>query len=82
MTANERAVRKVGARVKMFEDGQWVIGIVTGHYDDDTVFVQFDNEPNISRVWIQWLTLLNKKTNVNTKEENIAFRKVWDARSV
>lgn len=57
MTANERAVRKVGARVKMFENGVWAVGNVIGHYDDDTVFVQFDGESNISRVWCHWLTL-------------------------
>lgn len=54
---NSRARRKItqeiGARVEL--EGK--LGTVTGHYDDDIVFVQLDGEDETERTWVAALTL-------------------------
>jgi hypothetical protein len=48
----------IDARVEMKENGRQLRGTVTGHYDDDTVFVKFDDEDAISRVYTVSLRLV------------------------
>lgn len=47
--------QKVGAKVKSITTGQ--IGEVTGHYDDDIVFVQMDGEQSPNYWWTNDLRL-------------------------
>lgn len=44
-----RALRKVGTRVKLTDNSE---GTVTGHYDDDLIFVHFDGAPYPERCYV------------------------------
>lgn len=46
--------QKVGAIVRL----EGLTGVVTGHYDDDIVFVQLEGEITITRAWVEALSVV------------------------